>query len=138
MKIEAILREIEKLGETGNVHVADKNGVKRVGIYLSSDKDVKPVVYLHGFPECYSAEEIAKKIIEISKEHENPCFDISGMDNWEKVKYMVIPCIARKAGEDAVKMPFLDMELYFRVVINNFSGIYMVKTCNRFKKLTLS
>lgn len=127
MKIEAILKEIERLGETGHVHEVEKNGVKCVCIYLSSDNAVKPVVYLNGFPEECSAEEIAKKIIEISKEHENPCIDFSFVNEWHKVKPMVIPCIARKAGKDAVKMPFLDMELYFRAVINNCMSMIIRK-----------
>lgn len=87
------------------------------------------LLYPENFEELFQAEGyegVARAMIKTFKE--NPQIDFSNVTTWEYAKDHLLLCIQPVYGEeDLVTVPYLDLELYFRVDIPAVDGTYKVK-----------
>lgn len=103
------------------VTTVTKNGKEYTGISLGTG-NIRPTVYYEHAVQMaadgYTVEEIAAKFAAIYNGHTTPQVDVSQFSNWNWAKPRITICI-QKAGEpNLATIPFLDLDIYFRVNID--------------------
>jgi hypothetical protein len=135
MELQRLLNTIENLVErdiTVESRMVQKGNETLTGITIGKGY-CKPTVYMEHYEDMYQEkgyEEVARKMIEICKEAEIPNFDIEQVSSWDYAKDNLILCIApANTNNGIVTIPYLDLELYFRVDLKNANmeeGTYKV------------
>ena len=113
-----------------DIQNVQKGNVILTGITIGKG-NIRPVVYVEHYEDLFNVKgylEVAKKMIEICEDvsKDNMDFDIDAMTTWEYAKENLMLCIAPAGtNQDIVTVPYLDLELYFRVKVKD--GTYKVK-----------
>lgn len=78
---------------------------------------VRPTTYVD---ESLSAKENAKRILEQYKDMPIPDFNVDMFSDLDNVKKNIVVCLRRPTSDECtdLKMPYLDMEMYIRFIID--------------------
>ena len=128
VKANMVAKVINNLGVEAEVRKVFKNGIERFGITLGSGT-VRPTLYINT-KDTRTIEEIADGMIEQynSLPENNYSELVTDIMNYESIKEKLIPCVMKAKEEGLVMRKFLDMNVYYRFVIEDKSeGITSVK-----------
>lgn len=136
MNVDILIKTIKsQLNNNSKVNVQDvqKGTRKLTGISIGTGSIV-PVVYVEDYDNLFKEsgyEEVARVMIETCKNAELLDISVTESTNWDYVKDHLVLCIAPKGtNKDNLTIPYLDLELYFRVKIGKRKevvGSYKVK-----------
>lgn len=115
-----------------DVSMVQKGNRTLTGVSIGNER-IRPMVYMEHYEDLFRAkgyEAVAREIIKTLNEAEIPDFEIPQIASWEYVKNNLILCIAPAGtNDDIVTIPYLDLELFFRVNLDNANmkdGTYKV------------
>lgn len=115
--IKNLTRDIEV---TSNM--VQKGNTTLTGITIGNGV-MRPTVYMEHYEDVFERdgyEAVAREMIKVCKEaskHEE--LDVKEMLSWDYAKDNMLLCIAPKGINDGyVTIPYLDLELYFRVIVS--------------------
>lgn len=94
-----------------------KNGVKCQGFQIQSDEKVRPVVY---YSPDQTIEAFVEKVIEIAN-RPTPKLDVDNLITRENLLNNSFLCLQKQGTEEIVKKKYLNLELYVRLAITDFS-----------------
>lgn len=133
MNVTKLVKTIETLAPNMEVTVnmIQKGKSTLTGISIGNG-NVKPTVYMEGYKEMFEHEGyivVAKDMIELcEKAMGDISFNVDEIKTWKYAKGNLKVCISPKGtNKDCIVYPYLDLELYVRVTINNNTS-YKVKT----------
>ena len=112
--IKSILND-DSIVEKQNVQ---KGNITLTGICIGKG-NMRPVVYLENYEELFNEfgyEKVAREMIDVCNNAESLNVDTDEIASWNYAKRHLIICIAPKGTNvGSVTIPYLDLELYFRV-----------------------
>lgn len=119
----------ENLGVKAEISSALKNGKEMTCIVLG-DGDVRPTIYPEMYKDLFSkgisADEIAVRIKKTIDEQKKPEIDsdfYNKIMDWNWVRDKIVLCLSPKINSEKIlTIPFLDLDVYFRVVISEAKG----------------
>ncbi len=94
-----------------------KNGVKCQGFQIQSDEKVRPVVY---YSPDQTIEAFVERVIEIAN-RATPKLDVDNLITRENLLNNSFLCLQKQGTEEIVKKKYLNLELYVRLAITDFS-----------------
>lgn len=122
MRVESLVKELERMGQIVSVEKVYKNGCELTGIVIGNGP-IRPTVYAEHFDWDMTDAEIAKEILNMIAEAPIPVnINVQELIDWGFVKNNIIPCLGKETGDDVVTRPFLDMKLYFRIQYDTEEG----------------
>lgn len=125
MELDLLLNTIKNLVEydmevTSNV--VQKGNVFYTGISIGKGS-IRPTVYMENYEDLFQEKgcmAVAEKMIEDCNSVVKPNIDIELCSSWNYVKDNILLCIAPYGTNNGnVTIPYLDLELYFRVDLKN-------------------
>jgi hypothetical protein len=129
MNVTKLVEAIERIVPALEVSVnkVQKGNVTLIGISIGNG-DIKPIVYVEYFEDEYkncghNYNIVARKMIKAAgnamKNERVTKVEITGVTTWKYAKKHLRLCIAPKGtNADCVVYPYLDLELYVRVIVN--------------------
>lgn len=111
--------------------IMKNNGAVLTAIMFKGERNVSPCMYVtepykHDIPVTECAKQFANAY-ETSK-NDFPNFDISEITDFEKAKDKIIMVLVNKelnANSDIVGIPFLDLMIIFKIVVDNYNGAFV-------------
>lgn len=135
MDIKMLLNTIENLVEIGvvvNVNRVQKGNTTLTAISIGNES-IRPTLYVEHYEDLFQEkgyEAVAKKMIKTLNEIKLPDVDRCKITSWEYAKNNLILCVTPVGiNSNIVTIPYLDLELYFRVNLDNANmkdGTYAV------------
>lgn len=136
MELELLLSTIRNLVESDvevTSHSAQKGNVTLTGVSIGKG-NIRPTVYVENYKDLYREKgyyAVAKEMVKTCQEAYIPQVDPNSYTSFEYVKENLLLCI-QPIGTDSslVTIPYLDLELYFRVNVTNAGmpdGTYKIK-----------
>ena len=119
----------EKTGEEVIFRTVFKNGTFQDSFTIGSG-NIRPTIYLKNY-DCENIEETSEQIASLYEETK-ASGDMEKFENIgelvrdkEFVKTHIIPCLRKKGTteENSITFDFLDMDLYFRLFLDDFASI---------------
>lgn len=134
MKLQTLLNTIKTMVDQDTKvfsQTVQKGNKKLTGISIG-EGDICPVVYVEDFKDLFDSgnyEDVAKEMIKICKnavKNNNVVnMNVENITSWDYAKEHLLLCIKPASNEnDFITIPYLDLELYFRV--NLSEGTYKV------------
>lgn len=124
MKVQILLNTIKNMTNdvTVECHPVQKGSEMLTGISIGNG-NVRPTVYMEHFEDLFQEQGytgVARKMIEICKNGMSQIcdFDPKHITSWDYAKDNLMLCVAPR-GTYELSIPYLDLELYFRVNITN-------------------
>ena len=131
MNVQILLNTIKNLVDNETEvtsQMVQKGNMTLTGVTIGKGK-IRPTVYMEHYEELFSNDgyiAVAKEMIKLCKEVGVPDIDENEITSWNYVKNNLQLCIAQKGvNKDFVTIPYLDLELYFRVKVFD-GGTYKV------------
>lgn len=129
MELNMLVNTIKNLvGKDFEVYtqMVTKGNTTLTGISIGNGT-FKPTVYMEHFENMFREkgyEAVAREMIDICKNAEIPSISVSEMTSLDFVKDHLIVCVSPVGtNNEYVTIPYLDLELYFRVVIEQGDNI---------------
>lgn len=124
MRTERIVEIINDNGIKAEINKANKNGVILDGITLG-EGTIRPTIY----PVDFSGtdEEIATKIIEKYKSLDPTPQEFANIGDvikdYDNIKDKIVACVMKATNADIVQTPILDLNIYYRIMVNSEASI---------------
>lgn len=123
MRVESLVKELRNSGETVEIIHIEKNGCPLTGLVIGTGA-VRGTIYAEHLNWDKTDAELVKLIRELIKndsarEHVKR---FQMFSDWDFAKDNIIPCLRRVTNDNAVVIPFHDMQLYFRVFMEYAGG----------------
>ena len=133
MELQMLLNTIKNMVETDvkvDVQMVQKGNRTLTGISIGKE-DIRAMVYMENYEDLFNEEgyiAVARDMIEICKEANGKYFfNKEEITTWDYAKEHLVLCIAPAGTNNGfVTIPYLDLELYFRVEVSE-EGTYKVK-----------
>lgn len=132
MNVELLLNTIKSMVDsetTVTLNLVQKGNVTLTGISIGKDSLI-PTVYVENYEDLYKSngyEAVAKEMIEVCENARIPNFSTETITTLDYAKKNLQLCIEpRGKDKNYVTIPYLDLDLYFRVKVSN-DGTYKVK-----------
>ena len=131
MNVQVLLNTIKNLVDNKTEvtsQMVQKGNTTLTGISIGKGK-IRPTVYMEHYEELFESDgygAVAKEMVKLCKEIGVPDIDEQEITSWDYVKNNLQLCVAPKGiNKDFVTIPYLDLELYFRVKVFE-DGTYKV------------
>lgn len=132
MNVELLVNTIKSMVDsetTVTSNVVQKSNVTLTGISIGKDS-VIPTVYVENYEDLYESdgyEAVAREMINLCESVRIPNFSTESIMTLDYAKKNLQLCVEPKGiNKNYVTIPYLDLELYFRVKVSN-EGTYRVK-----------
>ena len=124
--MKEIICKLNEKGFEAQETTLTKNGVEKHAVTIGKGT-IKPVIYIDEMLDAnLSADEIVSEIINIYKNSPALKIDTNTILSWDYAKENLQLCLQRRTSENILKRPFLDMEMYIRVKLDDEKS-YKVK-----------
>ena len=121
-------RILEEMGITNEIRMIDKNGISHYGIIMGTG-NVRPTMYVYELMENEPRDiaiSMYKQYIK-SMEDVSPVSNIAkGFDNYNIIKNKIIPCLMKAKVDDYVTRQYLDMYVYYRIILDGIGDFASV------------
>ena len=129
MNMTKLIEAIKELAPDMQVSVSPvwKGKVRLTG-FAFGEGEIKPVLYMEHFESMYEKEgyyAVASEMLEMCKEGNDHGISerLAEITDWEYAKHNLRLCIGVKVDyPDCITYPFLDLELYVRVIVSSTEG----------------
>ena len=132
MNVELLLNTIKGMVDnetTVTLNLVQKGNVTLTGISIGKDS-VIPTVYVENYEDLYESdgyEAVAREMINLCESARIPNFSTESIMTLDYAKKNLQLCVEPKGiNKNYVTIPYLDLDLYFRVRVSN-DGTYKVK-----------
>ena len=124
--MKEIICKLNEKGFEAQETILTKNGIEKLAVTIGKGT-IKPAIYIDEMLDAnLSADEIVSEIINIYKNSPALKIDTSTLLSWDYAKENLQLCLQRRTSENILKRPFLDMEMYIRVKLDDEKS-YKVK-----------
>ena len=121
MKLQILLNTIKNIvpnDMTVTSQSVQKGSVTLTGISIGKG-DIRPVVYMEYYEDVFREKGylgVAREMVELSQNFSNVYdIDVENMTDWNYAKEHLILCVSPAGTNRDLTIPYLDLELYFRV-----------------------